>query len=122
MSHLGYPAAAAVVAAPIRNEWDDMDETCWGFTLFRMEAKPALVRYLPSCQVNNGPVRKGCIDMNLHRAWTGQRGELFVYRYIVVPCLKGSVLDAFMCKAIDCGDLMDMSSKHRVVDGLYFLI
>ena len=68
MSHLGYPTAAAVVAAPIRNEWEDMDETCWGLTLSRMEARPALVKYLPSCQVNNGPLCEGCTDRNLLRA------------------------------------------------------
>ena len=60
ISHLGNPAAAAVVAAPILNECDDMFVMCGGFILFMAADRFDLVRNRPSCQRNRGPLLFWC--------------------------------------------------------------
>ena len=55
ISHLGWPAAAAVDAAPILNEWEDMFWVPGGLIRARTAARPDLVRYRPSCHMKRGP-------------------------------------------------------------------
>ena len=57
MSQPGKPAAAAVDAAPIRNE--RLDVGVLGNASFRMWLRRRLVRNVPSWKVNNGPVFVG---------------------------------------------------------------
>ena len=68
MSQRGKPAAAAVVAAPILNECDDIDTRCCGFILDKTDARPCLFRNRPSCHVNRGPDLVGWEEMKYERA------------------------------------------------------
>ena len=60
MSHLGHPAAAAVEAAPMRSEWEEM------FILSPVDSTRSLLtsrldRYLPFVNVNKGPDFEGWV-------------------------------------------------------------
>ena len=84
MSHFGHPIAAAVVAAPIRREWDVVlaspsvvSCSSW-FMSFR-------VRYLLFWNVKRGPDLVGCTEMYSIRARTGQRVESLAARRIITP-------------------------------------
>ena len=70
--------------------------------------------------MNRGPTLFGCDIMYDSRAWTGHRGELLRKRWMEVPCLNGSVLDAFMYIVMDVGRLNVISWKQSVVDGSNF--
>ena len=115
MSQRGYPAAAAVDAAPMRKEWVDMLVMWAGFILSKAAAMPDLVRKRPSFQTNNGPDLEMCWAINFFRAWTGQRAVLLACSDMDTPALNGSVFDALMWIVTWDGDRNCTSWKHNVV-------
>ena len=72
MSHRGRPAAAAVVAAPIRNECVEIGaRLVEGSAKLRIVVSLRLVRNVPSKYVNNGPVLLRWCANNCFKATIG---------------------------------------------------
>ena len=84
ISQRGYPNAAAVDAAPILSECDDM-LTIGAVVSFSALLMSFLVRYLPLENVKNGPFFFGCIDVKYLSALIGHSMVLFLARRIVNP-------------------------------------
>ena len=116
MAHLGYPAAAAAVAAPILKEWVDMIITSCGFTRLRAVMKLFLVRYLPSENWKRGPVILGHGCRYLFMAFTGQMVVPLAERRMTIPWRKGSVSEDF-----NVGSTLEWKTfrswKHRSTAG-----
>ena len=110
--YLGQPIAAAVDAAPILNEWEDM-LACPLVVSRRVLLRSARLRYFLSWKVKRGPDLVGCRERCSLRALTGQRMVLFAASLIVTPCRKGSVLEVLMCRQAELF-LICTSSYSRV--------
>ena len=96
ISQRGSPAAAAVVAAPMRNECVDVLPSFPGGRACRSKLfSRRAVRNVPSWYVNSGPCLR-CSDSNRTRAVTGQRGDWFDVKRMMQPCLKGSDFELLM--------------------------
>ena len=66
--------------------------------------------------MNKGPDLVGWEERKYVRAWTGQRWVLFRNKWIFVPCLKGSVFEAFIWSEMQ-DEVMVTSVQHKVVRG-----
>ena len=116
ISHLGQPAAAAVEAAPMRRECDEM------LTLPLVDSTSTLLMSLldknrPLANVNNGPDLVGCVFARCRRAFTGHNLERFLAILNMTPSRKGSVLDFLMSRLTDPSFLKDMSENSNVDAG-----
>ena len=109
--YFGYPIAAAVDAAPMRNEWEEMLAAPLDMSL-RILFMSDLVKKEPLLKQKRGPDLVGCIAVNDIIACTGQRMVPLAAMRIVTPCLNGSVFDALMCRETD-SFLMEMSWNRR---------
>ena len=97
MSHRGRPAAAAVVAAPIRNECVEIGaRLVEGSAKLRIVVSLRLVRNVPSKYVNNGPVLLRWCANNCFKATIGHNALCVGARRIIHPFRKGSVFDDFI--------------------------
>ena len=92
--YLGHPIAAAVDAAPIRREWEEMF-TAPSEVFFSVLLMSERVRNVPLLNTNSGPRGFGCWDTYRRSALTGHSMVLFASILTVTPCLKGSVLEVF---------------------------
>ena len=120
MSHLGQPMCAAVEAAPIRREWEEV-VTMSPVDSFRALLRSNRVRYLPSWNWNSGPGFDGRRERYSCSAVIGHRGEAFAAMVMVTPLRKGSVLDALMyILAVSCDRWMSSRSKTEV--GSYLVL
>ena len=82
-------------AAPIRNECDDMFANP-PVVSSRSLLTSFRVRNFPFWNVKNGPCIVGCMGIKVRIALMGQRSVSLLAKRMVVPCLKGSVLDVLM--------------------------
>ena len=116
ISHLGQPAAAAVEAAPILSECEEMFATP-PVVLTNVELTSLRDKNLPFWNVNNGPLLDGWERTRWRRAFTGQSEVRLGVRRMGTPSRKGSVLEAFMRMVAVPSDEKCRSEKSSVVVG-----
>ena len=120
ISHLGHPIAAAVDAAPIRRECDEVLARPLVVEV-RTVFMSVLVRNFLFLNVKRGPDPVGCSSLKLCSAATGQSHVLLVARRIRTPCRNGSVLEALIIKcAVESSK--SKSWKRRVQEGSNFVL
>ena len=120
ISHFGHPIAAAVDAAPMRRECDEVLARPLVVAV-RTEFMSVLVRYFLFLNVKRGPDPVGCNSLKLCSAATGQSQVLLVARRIRTPCRNGSVLEALIIKcAVESSK--SKSWKRRVQEGSNFVL
>lgn len=100
------PLAAAVVAAPIRNEWPlyALEGTpAQAMACFTCTTNACFVRCPPTLSVNNGPTVPGRLAKYCNMAATGHSDALPLPMMIVTPWLNWSVFDDGILTAICVG-------------------